>query len=98
MSENRVGDHVYALWSRDLLETITLLIGRVGKYLDIPRILEDGADISELWHGAAYQRHLRSFVAVGGDLARDLLLSLEFFSGAHHAQFGVYALCVFANC
>ena len=82
MSEHHVGGSAYSLWSRELLETITLLIDHVGKYLDIPHILPDGADISELWHAGAYQRQLREFVSLGGDLAQDFLLPLLFFSGA----------------
>ena len=76
-----MGDAIYSLWSRELLETITLLMDRVGKYLDIPEILEEGVDISELWHAGAYQRQLHMFVDRGGNLAEDMLLPLVFFSG-----------------
>ena len=69
------------MWSRALLETITLLLGRVAKHLDIPELREEDADISELWHAGAYQRQLREFVSRGGNLDEDLLLSLAFFSG-----------------
>ena len=78
-----VGGSVYSLWSRELLATIELLLDRVGKHLDIPRILEEGADISEFWHAGAYQRQLRQFVSRGGNLEEDLLLPLVFFSGAY---------------
>ena len=83
MSEHHVGGSAYSLWSRELLETITLLIDHVGKYLDIPHILPDGADISELWHAGAYQRQLREFVSRGGNLEEDMLLPLVFFSGPY---------------
>ena len=56
VQKKQVGGSVYTLWSRELLATIELLIGRVGKHLDIPLILEEGADISEFWHGGVYQR------------------------------------------
>lgn len=86
MTETHVGGRTYALWSRELLPTITLLMERVGKHLDIPRILEEDADISELWHGGAYQRQLRKFVSLGGNLEADVLLPLVFFSGAYCAR------------
>ena len=85
VQKKQVGGSVYTLWSRELLATIELLIGRVGKHLDIPLILEEGADISEFWHGGVYQRQLRKFVSVGGNLEEDILLPLVFFSGAYRA-------------
>ena len=91
VSEHRVGDSIYNLWFRDLLETVTLLIGRVGKHLEIPQVLPEGADISEMWHARAYQRELRNFIAVGGNLEEDVLVPLMLYSGASHA-------CKFWHC
>ena len=83
MSPQHVGGAVYSLWSRELLDTITVLLGRVSKHLDFPKILQEGADISELWHAGAYQRQLREFVSRGGNLEEDMLLPLVFFSGLY---------------
>lgn len=91
VSEHRVGDSIYNLWFRDLLETVTLLIGRVGKHLEIPHVLPEGADVSEMWHARAYQRELRNFIAVGGNLEEDVLVPLMLYSGASHA-------CKFWHC
>ena len=76
-----VSGREYKLWARELLSAVDLLLRRVGPLLETPEFVAAEADISTLWHGAAYQRHLRSFVEGGGDLARDLLLPLVFFSG-----------------
>ena len=73
----------YELLHRDLGSTLKLLLERVGHLLELPVVRsEDSAEeISALWHGSAYQQHLRQFVAAGADLDRDLLLPLLFFSG-----------------
>lgn len=80
--EKRVDDQPYTLWSRDLLETLRFLLDRVGMHLEIPTLRDAHADISALWHGRAYQRQLRKFISLGGNLEEDLLLPLVFFSGA----------------
>ena len=80
-SEHRVEGKPYTMWSRDLLATVSILLDRVGRHLEIPHLVEEDAAISALWHGGAYQRQLRKFISVGGDLEKDLLLPLVFFSG-----------------
>ena len=71
----------YSLWSRDLLDTLMSLLDRVGKFLEIPSLVDDDAEISGMWQAGAYQRHLRKFVAVGGNLETDFVLPITFFSG-----------------
>ena len=80
--EITVDQQDYTLWMRDLLETVHVLLNRVGVELDLPKLVGPTAEINSLWRAAAYQRHLRSFVDAGGDLQRDLLLPLIFYSGA----------------
>ena len=75
----------YQLYTRDLLETVQVLLDRVGGELELPKIVGQRAAINSLWRAGAYQRHLRSFVAAGGNLERDLLLPLVFYSGVNCA-------------
>ena len=80
-----VDQHDYTLWMRDLLETVHVLLDRVGLDLELPKLVGPTAEINSLWRAAAYQRHLRSFLEAGGDLQRDLLLPLIFYSGVRLA-------------
>ena len=72
----------YDFFYRDLRGVIATLLERVGRQMDVPK-LHNGAENgwSEIWHGTAYQALLQKFLDSGGDLHRDLLVPLVFFSG-----------------
>ena len=74
----------YGYCKRNLGDIVSLLLDRIGDKLEIPslRAADTTEPISTLWHGSEYQRHLQEFVKAGGDLTKDLLLPLVFFSGA----------------
>lgn len=71
----------YYYYTRDLLETIKLLLDRVGADVELPSFRRKGSRISTFWHASDYQDLLRKFVAAGYSLDLDLLLPLLFFSG-----------------